>query len=54
MNKKELVILNNEKVYRENGEFFCDNLDLKVLPEGLNNYFDVNYLVRKSNVKGGQ
>ena len=47
-----LVIINNEKVFKENGSFYCDNLDLKVLPEGLNNYHQVKYIVRKSNKKG--
>ena len=51
MEKKELVIINNEKVFNDNGDFYCDNLDLKVLPEGLNEYFNVKYLVRKSKKK---
>ena len=51
MKKKELVIINNEKVFNDNGDFYCDNLDLKVLPEGLNEYFNVKYLVRKSKKK---
>ena len=54
MNKKNLVILNNEKVFKENSGFYCDNLDLKVVPEGLNNFFNVRYIVRKSKIKGGQ
>ena len=54
MEKKELVIINNEKVFNDNGDFYCDNLDLKVLPECLNEYFNVKYLVRKSKKKGGQ
>ena len=47
-----LVIINNEKIFKENNGFFCDNLDLKVLPEGLNNYHHVHYIVRDSNKKG--
>lgn len=54
MNKENLVILNNEKVFKEEGSFFCDNLDLKVVPEGLNNFFNVKFIVRKSKKKGGQ
>lgn len=54
MNKKNLVLLNNEKVFTQNNEFYCDNLDLKVLPEGLSDYFNVKYIVRKSKKKGGQ
>ncbi len=48
---KDLIILNNEKVSRDKNGFYCENLDLKVLPEGLNDYFNVHYLVRKSNTK---
>jgi len=41
MNKNPLVIINNEKIFKENSGFFCDNFDLKVLPEGLNSYHQV-------------
>ena len=54
MKKKNLIILNNEKVFKEKNNFFCDNLDLKVVPEELNKFFKVKYLVRSSNKKGGQ
>ena len=54
MGKKNLIILNNEKVFKEKNNFFCDNLDLKVVPEELNKFFKVKYLVRSSNKKGGQ
>ena len=33
---KDLVIINNEKIFKEDDAFYCDNLDLKILPEGLN------------------
>ena len=54
MIKKKLIILNNEKVFKLNNDFFCENLDLKVVPEELNKFFDVEYLVRNSKIKGGQ
>mgnify|MGYP001208307927 CR=1 FL=1 len=54
MNKENLVILNNEKIFKDEKNFYCDNLDLKVVPEGLNNYFNVKFIVRKSAKKGGQ
>ena len=54
MNKDNLVILNNEKVFKENGNSFLDNLDLKVIPEGLNQFFNVKFIVRKSKKKGDQ
>ena len=54
MNKKSLVIINNEKVFKKDNDFYCDNLDLKVLPEGLNSYYQVHYIVRRANKKGHQ
>ena len=51
---KDLIIINNEKVFNENGDFFCDNLDLKILPEGLNDYYRVQYIVRSSSTKKDQ
>ena len=46
-----LVVLNNEKVSRENNEFYSRNYNFKILPEGLNKYFKVEYIVRKSKTK---
>jgi len=54
MSYKNLIIINNEKIFKENNNFYCDNLDLKIIPEGLNEYHDVQYIVRNSNKKGGQ
>ena len=46
-----LVVLNNEKVSKENNEFYSRNYNFKILPEGLNKYFKVEYIVRKSKTK---
>ena len=46
---ENLVILNNEKVSKHNKKFFSRNYILKRLPEGLNNYFNVELIARKSN-----
>ena len=54
MKENDLVIINNEKVFKENETFYCDNLDLKILPEELNNYYNVQYIVRGSKRKGSQ
>ena len=54
MNKNPLTIINNEKIFKDNNGFYCDNLDLKVIPEGLNDYHQVHYIVRSSNKKGDQ
>ena len=51
MNYRDLIIINNEKIFKESNNFYCDNLDLKILPEGLNNYHQVQYIVRSSNKK---
>ena len=34
--KKKLFILSNESISVEDNKFYCDNLDLKSTPEGLN------------------
>ena len=49
--KKKLFIFSNESIYIEENKFFCDNLDLKSTPEGLNKKYEVNLLGRKSNKK---
>ena len=56
MSYKDLIIINNEKIFKEDETFYCDNLDLKVLPEGLNQHHKVQYIVRSSskNKKGYQ
>ena len=51
---KDLIIINNEKVFKENKNFYCDNLDLKILPEELNNFYKVQYIVRSSDKKKDQ
>ena len=49
--KKKLFIHSNESVYLHDGKFYCDNIDLKSTPEGLNKKFEVNLFARKSNKK---
>ena len=46
--KKKLFIFSNESIYVHENKFYCDNLDLKSTPEGLNKKFEVNLLGRKS------
>ena len=54
MKKNPLVIINNEKVFKQGSEHYCDNLDMKVLPEGLSVQHDVEFIVRSSKIKGSQ
>ena len=49
--KSKLFIFSNEKINLQDGKFFCDNIDLKTTPEGLNKKFEVNLFGRKSNKK---
>ena len=46
--KKKLFIFSNESISMDDDKFYCDNLDLKSTPEGLNKKFEVNLLGRKS------
>ena len=43
-----LVVLNNEKISKKNNRFYCRNFNFKILPEGLNKFFNVYYIARKS------
>ena len=49
--KKKLFIFSNESIFIEDNKFYCDNLDLKSTPEGLNKKFEVNLLGMKSSKK---
>ena len=42
--KKKLFIFSNESILSHEGKFFCDNIDLKTTPEGLNKNFEINYI----------
>ena len=49
--KKKLFIFSNESIFVQDEKYFCDNIDLKSSPEGLNKKFDVNLCGRKSSKK---
>ena len=46
--KKKLFIFSNESISVEDNKYYCDNIDLKSTPEGLNKKFEINLLGRKS------
>ena len=48
MNKNPIVIINNEKIFSKDKDFYCDNLVMKELPEELHNYHQVEFIARKS------
>ena len=47
--KKKLFIFSNESIFLQDGKFYCENIDIKSTPEGLNKKFEVNLYGRKSN-----
>jgi len=49
--KQNLAIISNEKTSNNNYEFFCDNIDMKSIPEGLNKDFNINLFVRSSKIQ---
>ena len=54
MSDNLLVVINNDKIFNDNNQFFSNNYNLKILPEGLNNYHKVEYIARESKKKGSQ
>ena len=47
--KNKLFIISNESVYLdENNNFFCDNIELKSIPEELSNYSNISLIARYS------
>jgi glycosyltransferase involved in cell wall biosynthesis len=49
--KKKLFIISNESIFLKDNKFYCNNIDLKSTPEGLNRAFDVILFGKKSNTK---
>ena len=48
--KKRLAIISNEKTSVDENGIYCDNIDLKSIPEGLNENFKVLSISRDSNL----
>ena len=46
--EQRLCIITNEQLHESNGSFFCDNIDLKSIPEGLKEFADIKIIGRKS------
>jgi glycosyltransferase involved in cell wall biosynthesis len=45
---KKLFIISNESIFESENKYFCDNLDMKSTPEGLNKNFEIYIIARKS------
>ena len=46
-----IVLINNESVFKESSSFFCDNVAIKTILEGLKKKYKVSVILRKSSVK---
>ena len=44
---QKLFIISNESIYQNNNEYFCDNIDLKSTPEGLNKNLVTHLIERR-------
>ena len=49
--KKNLYVISSEKIFMENDYFYCDNIDMKSTPEGLNKFFNVKIIAKNSPIK---
>ena len=50
--KKKLFLITNESIYVDKkNNFFCDNIDLKSIPENLNKFSEVNIIGRYSKIE---
>ena len=45
---KKLVIVSNEKISINKSKYFCKNIDMKSIPEGLNHHHEVNLIACKN------
>jgi len=46
--EKKIYIISNERISNNKDEYFCDNLDIKSIPEELSNKFEINLIARRS------
>ena len=50
--KNKIFIITNENIYlNKDHDFYCDNIDLKSIPEELDKFFDINIIGRRSSSK---
>ena len=49
--KNKLFIFSNESIFKQDEKYFCDNIDIKSSPEGLNKKFEVILFGRRSSKK---
>ena len=48
--KESIVIINNEKCLEANKQVYCENIEMKSIPEALGSFFDINLILRKGKI----
>ena len=48
--KESIVIINNEKCIETNKQVYCENIEMKSIPEALESFFDINLILRKGKI----
>ena len=48
--KKNLFILNNEKCFKKDNKIFCQNIEIKLLAEDLERYFNTSLILRSAKI----
>ena len=44
--RKKVILISSEKTLFDNGKYYCDNKDIKSIPEALSKYFELLLIVR--------
>ena len=47
----QLVIVNNESVFEDQRSYYCDNIAIRTVVEGLNKNFEILGIFRNSQIK---
>ena len=47
MKKQKLAIISNEKTYQNKSSYYCDNVDMKSIPEGLKKKLSYRIICKK-------
>ena len=47
---KKLVIISKEKIFKKDNSLYCDNIDIKSIPEGFSRNLKVSVIAVKSNI----
>ena len=50
--RNKILIISNESISKKNGNYFCDNLDIKSIPEDFTKRSDVILIGRLQKSKG--